>query len=258
MKKLIISSIVAAALVFSFANVNVFAANLPSSKAVVAGGTIVALRHAIADTDTTTTEIPDADDTGWIPIMHAYIKAPKDKGFAANVSLQSAICTFTEVKSKGGAKDTAQATGRISVRVKLTNTDTNEVGYAEPSEDDDPDNGVTYSYRMQELSATFQGLIEDCIATDGTISINDSCLEPEVVSLLLKTLSANSFVFYYGPTDSGVYKIEVQARAQSSADLFDTQQGSAKGEAYVGLGSMSLETVRLIHGSEYGGVVELP
>ncbi len=256
MKKLIISSIVAAALVLSFANVNVFAANLPSSKAVVAGGTIVALRHAIADTDTTTTEIPDADDTGWIPIMHAYIKAPNDKGFSAIVSLQSAICTFTEVKSKGGAKDTAQATGRISVRVKFTDMETNDEGYAEPSEGDDPNNGVTYSYRLQRLSATFQGLIEGCIDSEG--NVDETCLEPEVVSLLLETLTANSFNFYYGPTNSGVYKIEVQARAQSSADLFDTQQGSAKGEAYVGLGSMSLETVRLIHDSEYGGIVELP
>ena len=72
-----------------------------------------------------------------------------------------------------------------------------------------------------------------------------------MVSLLLDTLTANAFNFNYGPTDVGVYKIEVQARAQASAEIFSTTGGEATGEAYVGLGSMFVETVRLIHGSGF-------
>ncbi len=239
--------------------VQAFAANLPSSKVTVAGGNLTALRHAQAAVDGTTSSVLTAtDDTGWVSVINSYIKVPNDTGLSAIVSLQSGLCTFTEVKSKRGAKDTSEATGTIRVRVKLTDMETGDESYAEPSEGGNPDNGVTYSHRLQKLSATFQGLIEDCIDSDGHITITDDCLDPEVVSLLLETLTANSFCFYYGPTNSGVYKIEVQARAQASAALFDSAQGSAKGEAYVGLGSMSLETVRLIHDSEYGGIVELP
>ncbi len=237
--------------------VQAFAASMPSSKVVVGGGTITALGKATADTDTTTSD-PLADDTGWVSVIKSYIKVPNDKGLSAIVSLQSGLCTFTEVKSKRGAKDTSEATGTIRVRVKLTDMETGDESYAEPSEGGNPDNGVTYNHRLQKLSATFQGLIEDCIDSDGHITITDDCLDPEVVSLLLETLTANSFCFYYGPTNSGVYKIEVQARAQASAALFDSAQGSAKGEAYVGLGSFVCETVRLIHDSEYGGIVELP
>ena len=68
-----------------------------------------------------------------------------------------------------------------------------------------------------------------------------------MVNLLLDTLTANAFNFYYGPTDAGVCKIEVQARAQASAEIFSTTGGEATEEAYVGLGSMFVETVRLIH-----------
>ncbi len=256
MKKVLISSIIAVALALSFTCGNAFAGNLPSSKVAVAGGTITALGKATADTGTTSST-SDAQDTGWITIMQNYIKTPKDKGLAFDVSLQCGLYTFTGVKSKGGDKDTSQATGRISVRVKLTHEDApGSPVYAEPSADSFGD-GVTYSYRLQKLSATFQGIIENCIDPDtGTIDINDSCLDFEEVSLLFETMEANAFNFYLGNTESGIYKIEVQARAQANADLFDAQNGSAKGEAYVGLGSMLVETVRLIHGAEYetGGV----
>ncbi len=103
-------------------------------------------------------------------------------------------------------------------------------------------------------------LLQGCIDSEGHIIIGDgSCLEPEEVSLLLETLTANAFNFYYGPTDSGVYEIEVQAKAHATAELFDTQLGAAKGEAFVGLGSMLVETIRLIKGDGLGleGTVEL-
>ncbi len=256
MKKLLISSIVAAALVFSFANVNVFAANLPSSKACVAGGTLTALRHAQAAADGATTPpvLTATDDTGWATVMKSYIKVPNDKGLGFDVAVQTGLITFTEVLSRHGNKESANASGRISIRVKLTDEDNNE-HFASPSEGDDAlgDKGVTYNYRFQELSATFQGL---CIDETGTIIVdgdgNLDC-DNEAVSLLLQTLTANSFNFYYGTTDSGVYKIEVQARAQADANVFGVEaKGSAMGEAFVGLGSMFVETVRLIHNAEYG------
>ncbi len=257
MKKLLISSIVAAALVLSFVNVNTFAANVPSSKACVAGGTLTALRHALASVDGTTATSPEdltaTDDTEWVTVMKNYIKVPNDKGLSFDVAIQTGLITFTGVKSRHGNKETANASGRISVRVMLTDED-DIVHFASPSEGVDAlgDKGVTYNYRFQELSATFQGL---CIDETGTIIVdgggNLDC-DYEAVSLLLETLTANSFNFYYGATDSGVYKIEVQARAQADAEVFGVEtQSSAEGEAFVGLGSMLVETVRLIHDAEY-------
>ena len=231
----------------------------PSAKIAVAGGGLTALnqaRGASADTTDSSAGVKTAD-TGFVTVMRTSIKVPNDKGLAFDVALQSGINTYTQVRSKGGDKDTAQATGRISVRVKLTDED-GVVTYAAPGEGNVPENGVTYSYRLQELSATFQGLIEGCIDIEGHIIIGDgSCLEPEEVSLLLETLTANAFNFYYGPTDSGVYEIEVQAKAHATAELFDTQLGAAKGEAFVGLGSMLVETIRLIKGAGLDGTVEL-
>ena len=107
---------------------------------------------------------------------------------------------------------------------------------------------------MQELSATFQGIIAGCIAADGTINLNDTCLQPEEVSLLLKSLSANSFNFLAPDVPPGVQTIEVQARGQASSALFGSQLGSAKGEAFVGVGSMRVETIRMIKDADLGPI----
>jgi hypothetical protein len=236
--------------------VQAFAANLPSSKVTVAGGNLTALRHAEAAVDGTTTTSHDltaTDDTGWVTVMKSYIKTPNAKGLGFDVAIQTGLVTFTDVLSKHGNKERANASGSISIRVKLTDED-DIVTYAEPSEGgdaDDPD-GVTYNYRFQELSATFQGI---CLDDFGNVILGDDgtldC-DYEAVSLLLRTLTANAFNFYYGTTDSGVYKIEVQARAQADANVFGVDhKSSATGEAFVGLGSMFVETVRLIHDADY-------
>ena len=47
------------------------------------------------------------------------------------------------------------------------------------------ENGVTYCARTQTLTATFQGLIDECISDDGTIILDDSCLEPEELDALV-------------------------------------------------------------------------
>jgi hypothetical protein len=168
------------------------------------------------------------------------------------------LVTFTQVKSKGGDKNTSEATASIHVRVRIYDVDNSTLqvisgseGYAYPSSDDpnQPENydvGVTYNSRTQVLSATFQGIIERCISDVGTIFIDDQCLDPEEVSLLLKTLSANSFNFIAANEGPGIKQIDVQAKAMANTAMFGTEQGSAKGEAYVGLGSMLIETVRFV------------
>jgi hypothetical protein len=225
--------------------------NLPSSKATVSLGEAYALGKALAEADPNSTT--SAVDTGWVTISRSYIKTPNMKDLSFDVAMQCGLVTYTEVKSKGGNKDTSQASGTIRARVKVTGED-GTVRFAEPLEENLADNGVTYCHRFQTLSAVFQGIIENCIALDGTIDLTDECLEPEEVSLLIGTLNAAAFNFLLPDLSPGIQRIEVQARALASADLFDAQQGRSRGEAFVGVGSMRIETIRLIKDIDLGPI----
>ena len=249
MKKLLISSIVATALVLSFANVNVFA---QSSKAAIGNSSLAIISDSSAIA-TTSTETP------WKTIMSANIRTANDKGFAFDVALQTGIFTDTSVSSRKGAKATASASGRVLVRVQVT-PEGGDPGYAQPSADivkwagpeDQPvinaDSGVTYDYRNQLLEASFQGL---CIDYSGDVPVLLEDCEFETVRFMLDTLQAHSFNFYYGLTDSGVYNIQVQTMLITDATGQDDEdaKGVASARALVGLGSMFVENVRLVKGS---------
>jgi len=235
-----------------------FGGNLPSSKAAAASGYLMALGRACSEDPPP--EGPgecataSATETAWVTVQRTYIKTPNAKDLVMNVAMQTALVTFTQVKSKGGDKDASKAQASVQVRVVIYDVDNSTLQviptshrYAYPSSDNgvNDGSGVTYNSRTQVLSATFQGIIERCIV-DGTILINDDCLDPEEVSLLLETLSANSFNFIAANEGPGIKQIDVQAKAMANTAMFGTEQGSAKGEAYVGLGSMLIETVRFV------------
>ncbi len=86
----------------------------------------------------------------------------------------------------------------------------------------------------------------DCDLSPGEVW----CETPEELRLLLETLNANAFNFLLPNLRPGVHKIEVQAMAEAGVDLSGTALGMADAEAFVGLGSMLVETVRLIKGAE--------
>ncbi len=228
-----------------------FAQSLPSSKAVAAVGALYSLGPAAASAN------PDimsaTDDTGWATVMTLYIKTANEKELGFDMALQCGILTDTTVKSRGGKQETSQASGRISVRVKVTD-ESGYVRFAAPSEVDDsspynPDDpyytgpaGVTYCSRVQTLSAKFAGLNCTADLTTGVVT----CVDPEELRLILDTLNANAFNFLLPNVVTGVHEIEVQARAQASADIFGAEFGLANGEAFIGLGSLMVEEVRFI------------
>jgi len=226
--------------------------SLPSSKAAVALGDLIDL-GALASTDNAPT-----DDTGYVTVMQTYIKTPNQKDLSADVAIQCGLVTDTTAKSKGGGKDVSSAEGKVSIRVKATNTDSGEVRYFEPSESgtapDGGPRGVTYCSRFQQLEASFAGL--SCTADLFTGIV--TCEDPEELRLLLETLNANSFNYVLADTSTGVWKIEVQARAESSVALGGSGLGSAKGEAFVGLGSTRIETLRLVKGVQTDPIQALP
>ncbi len=148
--------------------------------------------------------------------------------------------------------------------------------------------GVTYCSRVQRLEAKFAGL--DCTvpgAVSGTCTagvctvgkVDESCTvdadcdiaagevfcaNPEELRLLVKALHANAFNFLLTDLDPAVYRIEVMAKAEANILLATEggplQLGSAEARAFVGLGSMLVESIRLIKGAELdtGPIVTLP
>jgi hypothetical protein len=107
----------------------------------------------------------------WDPIMIATLKVPEQKELVFNVAIQCGIWTRTLASSKGGNKDKSTAEASVHVRVKVEDEDGNVI-FAGPSEElgssiydpNDPTHtgpaGVTFCSRVQELSATFQGIFQ--------------------------------------------------------------------------------------------------
>ena len=236
---------------------------LPASKAAIVQGDLFGLASAcVLDTQggnplglvcESTAGGAQVADSGWNSVMTTFIKTPNGKELAFDVGLQCGLITFTQAKAKGGGSgsDKAAAEGRISVRVAITPVDkdgnnTGATSYALPNNDgannplgtDAPPlpgpEGVTYCSRFQELEVSFAHLVceegEDCEIA---------------VSLLLETLNAHAFNFVAPNVVPGIKRIDIEARATADADIFGGD-GNAKGEAFIGMGSTLIETVRAV------------
>ena len=220
MKKLILIAL-AVVLVVALGAGAVWAnSSQPASKATAKVGEIAVIEY---------------EDT-WTTILTQDIKAPNGKDLFIDVSLQCGLYTQTDVKSKGGNKDTSSAEGTITVRVLVDGTP------AEPGE-------VVFSRRYQELSATLQGIITSIIPDgSGGYMIDEESLEYEEIELILDTMDAHAFNFVAPDlTFSGVHTIEVQAMIETATSK---QEGTASATATIGKGSVTIELVRMIKGED--------
>jgi hypothetical protein len=232
MKKilLVISLIVVSSFILTGAT---FGGSLPSAKSAVAVSTL----KGMSETNSWNT----------IPGLTSSIKLAEWKDLATNVSLECGLSTRTKAKSKGGNTDSSTAEASVKVRVKVTHED-GTVTYAAPAYED----GVTFCKRTQTLTATFQGLIEQCIDEEGNISLTDECLEPEEVELILDTMNANAFNFLVPNVDSGIHTIEVETEIDTCTGRRDAETGycisgevDADAMATIGLGSMVVDEIRM-------------
>ncbi len=107
--------------------------------------------------------------------------------------------------------------------------------------------GIVFCDRIQMLNAKFSGL--NC-AIESTTGGHLTCALPEELRLILKTLNANSFNFVAADSAQGEYTVVVQAK--TSAHVSDpTATGSlGRANAYIGAGSVAIESVRMIKGEE--------
>ncbi len=193
------------------------------------GGTLAAensnasAKYTAQITELTVLQAAYADDTtssdwsGWTTILEQTIKTANDKDLIINASLLSGLYTETNVKSKGGVKDTSTAAAAVLLRVKV---DGNTVHPGIP---------IIFNARVQRLAAKLGGFGDPLL--------------PEEIELLIGTLSANSFTFIAPDLSSGPHTVTVEAACWAGASA---QDGSAIAGAVIGLGSVTIEEVRMI------------
>jgi hypothetical protein len=190
-----------------------------------------------------------ASTDGWVTILGAVdpsdpnavtIHTSQLKDLLFSVSLECGLYTQTLARSKGGVKDTSVAQATVQVRVVL-DPGTPQERIAEPGE-------VTFCERVQELSATLQGIIGNLACFPGGVfdpNAPGCVLTPEEIELVLNTLEANAFFFSLDDVGAGTHNVIVQAQIESSTSV---QAGTAGALALIGKGTVVVEEIRLVKG----------
>ena len=176
-------------------------------------------------------DITDVIDVHGMKILEQTIHTANDKDLFIDVSLQSAVFTGTTVKSKDMDRDTSAAAAVVALRVVIDKGTANE-RVAFPG-------AVVYNARLQVLTARLQGVIPT--VWPGTITT------PEEIGLFIGTMSANSFNFIVDDLDAGMHTVTVQAKCLS---WVMNEKGCAQAVAVIGLGSMTVEEVRMVKGED--------
>ena len=226
MKKLIaIHIVLIAALLTTLGVTGVFAEQNPNASAK-ATAQITEL-EVICESQTVSDEDPDWDtDLDWTlatNILTQTIKTANDKDLFIDASLLSGLYTETNVKSKGSEKDTSAAVAAVLLKVEVDG----EAAFP---------GWIVYNARAQVLSATLQGVLED-----------GEVVGYEEIGLIIGTLSANSFNFIVADLDAGMHTVDVSALCVTFAA---SQRGSATAKAVIGLGSVTIEEVRMVKGED--------
>jgi len=246
----------------------------PSSKATAAINTTVGCTFAISSTlgdtlpvsqchDVFTKAAVDVTPDNFVSIMGSTIKVSNSQSLFVSPSVVTGLYTQTRTKTSPGTTSTAMGEGGVYLRAIVKNKATGEVkiGYpvaaCVPVDPNDPTslplgcasvtgtgassggNGVTLDSRIQTLTQT----ISDCVVTVGTTT--GSCTFDLTTDLILQTTSAHTFNFIFPNVGVGVWDVQIQAAVNAHA----TSSGLATGigGAAYGLGSVTVESVRLVH-----------
>ncbi len=183
------------------------------------------------------TLIDETDAIGWTTILSNTIKTPNQKELFIDVSLECGLYTDTKVDSLGGYLDRAEAEASVQVQVLIDGQP------ALPG-------SVTFCKRSQILEAEFMGLLTDdegnvCIEVtevcadlldpatcEHVVTIDEDCLRPETLRLILETMNANSFNFIAPNLTPGTHEVEVQAKVESFVES-TLDSGAKVGEDFV-------------------------
>ena len=236
------------------------AAGTPSSKATAAINTAVVCTFAtqttiVGDTlpaschDIFTGARVDPTPDNFASIMTATIKTSNSQSLFVSPSLVTGLYTRTKTRTSTGSTSTATAMGGVFLRAVITNQGTGEVQTGFPVAACAGDvlgcslvggkYGVTLDSRVQTLTQT----LSDCVVSVGTST--GTCTFSLTTDLILKTTSAHTFNFIFPNVGVGTYTVAIQAAV--SADASASGTATAIGAAAYGLGSLTVESIRLVH-----------
>jgi len=207
--------------------------SLPSAKNTVQLGNIAVMDARLGAA---------SSKSNWQTVMSGAMKTSQQKDMIVTAAMEVGLYTRTLVSSKNGTSDTSSALAGVEVCVVMDE--------GTPIERTAYPGTVVFGRRNQTLTATFQGLIDGCLTTDpttGAVIINPTCVQPETLQLVLDTMNANSFVFALDNMGAGAHTVKVKARMVLNTTV---QTGDVEARTTIGKGSMSVEEVRLVKGSD--------
>ncbi len=199
--------------------------------------------------------------SGFAEIMHTTVKVSNSQSLFVSPSLVTGLYTETKTKTSTGGTSTAVAMGGVYLRAVLKDPATGDVVMVGApvnlcSTFDTPplgcqqvgsDYGVILDSRVQTLTQS----LSDCVVKVGGVTVpGTTCSFDSTIDLILQTTSAHTFNFVFPNVGVGVYHLSIQAAVDASGTLpFTTTGGSgtAIGAAAFGLGSVTVESVRLVH-----------
>jgi len=235
-------------------------AQTASSKATAAVNTLVKCTMSTDTNDDGTAQLPAscvdlwsgatvATEDEWIPVMTTTVKLSNSQSVFVSPSLVTGLYTQTRTKTTTGSTSTAQAMGAVYMRAVLVDSKGNEIlaaplnlcnsntfGCASVA----GDWGVVLDSRIQTLS---QSLSTCTVLT--TSGDTGTCTFTSIIDFILQTASAHTFNLIFANVGVGTYTLRVDAAVASGASVIGS--GSAVGSAAFGLGSVTAESVRLVH-----------
>jgi hypothetical protein len=197
----------------------------------------------------------------YVEVMGSTVKVSNSQSLFASTSLVTGLYTNTSVttkpsKTSGGTNtSTAIATGGVYLRAVLLDAPNgNPIMYGYPAaacnsavlgcSGSGADSGVVLDSRVQTLTQS----LSDCVVNvaGSGLAGTGSCDFTSTIQLILQTTSAHGYNFIFPNVGVGTYYLSIQAAADSGA-VINTGIGSAVGGAAYGLGSVTVESVRLVH-----------
>ena len=184
-------------------------------------------------------------------VMSSTIKVSNSQSLFVSPSLVTGLYTQTKTSTRTGTTSTAVGQGGVYLRAIVTNqaTGVKQIGYPAAAclpgvlgcqQASNGDFGVTLDSRIQTLTQA----ISECIVTIAGVTAG-TCDFTSTIDLILNTTSAHTFNFIFPSVGVGVYTVEIQAAFNSGASV--SGFGTATGAAAYGLGSLTVESVRLVH-----------
>jgi hypothetical protein len=259
------SRVIAIAILITTCSLAAFAqSGTPSSKATAAintaVGCTVSSQTTIGDVlpqschDIFSGAAVDVTPDNFARIMKSTVKLSNSQSLFVTPSLVTGLYTSTKTKSSpAGGASTAVAQGGVYLRAVLYDSNENAI-LAEPIKrcdnsilgcyaDANGAKGVVLDSRVQTLSQDISACIVN--VNTGGVPGTGTCTFDLTTQLILQTTSAHTFGFIFPNVGQGVYRLEIQVAVNSGATV--SGSGTAIGSAAYGLGSVTAESVRLVH-----------